>query len=111
MDRRQFLINLFGLTAVAAVQPKFIFDMGANLYKRKKLLITIDEANDFPLPVIGISWSNWKRYSAVDLSSVNDVNGVMSFKVLPDKRIHILDSTIIENKCNFTIDSNDESNI
>ncbi len=34
MDRRQFLRGLFGTVAVAAA-PKFIFDMGANLYKKE----------------------------------------------------------------------------
>lgn len=38
MDRREFLQSLGILGAVAAT-PKFIFDMGANLYKQDKAII------------------------------------------------------------------------
>lgn len=34
LTRRDFLIKL-GLTTVAVAAPKFIFDLGANLYKRE----------------------------------------------------------------------------
>lgn len=39
MDRRNFL-RMLGATAVVAAAPKFIFDMGANLYRRESQIVT-----------------------------------------------------------------------
>lgn len=42
MNRRDFL-KLLGLGAVTVATPKFIFDYGANLYKRESLIEIPDE--------------------------------------------------------------------
>lgn len=39
MNRRDFL-KILGLGTVTVAAPKFIFDLGANLYKRQPMLVT-----------------------------------------------------------------------
>lgn len=64
MNRRAFL-ELLGLTTVAAATPRFIFDMGKNLYKsNRQILIT-----HLPMTgsVGGISRTPYKFFKAKDL--------------------------------------------
>jgi hypothetical protein len=60
MNRREFLRSL-GIISAAAVAPKFIFDVGANLYKRKPICLEDFEFEIKPL-LITMRYDEGKVY-------------------------------------------------
>ena len=99
MNRREFLRGILACGAVAAA-PKFIFDVGANLYKQKRLVLILDEANDIPLTAIpNPAWENAPFYEVLFTgkpfsltASFENTDAIKPMHTISDKR-YSLDSS------------------